>query len=78
MVEVADSSLPYDRDRKLPLYARAGIREAWLADVQRRTVAIYREPGSDGYERVETARRADSIAPLAFPSAVVAVATLLP
>lgn len=78
VVEVADTSLPYDRDRKLPLYARAGIREVWLADVQRRTVALYREPETDGYERVETARRTDSIAPLAFPEARLTVAALLP
>jgi len=44
IIEVADASLAYDRDTKMPLYARHGIPEAWLIDVENKHMAIYREP----------------------------------
>ena len=40
-IEVADTSLRYDRDEKMPLYGRAGIPEAWLVDVQAQTITVY-------------------------------------
>ena len=49
VIEVADSSLLYDRMEKAPRYGTAGIPEAWLVDVSGETVAVYSEPGSDGY-----------------------------
>jgi Uma2 family endonuclease len=49
IVEVADSSLGYDRDNKLPLYAHHGIPEVWLVDVENRNFTVYREPQPDGY-----------------------------
>ncbi|WP_058555356.1 Uma2 family endonuclease [Thiohalocapsa sp. ML1] len=42
--EVADSSLAFDRDRKLPLYARFGIPEVWLVNIPGRTVIVHRNP----------------------------------
>ena len=51
MVEVADTSLTYDRERKLPLYAEAGIPEAWLVDLTTDTIEVYSEPGPTGYGR---------------------------
>ncbi|MCU0836787.1 MAG: Uma2 family endonuclease [Chromatiaceae bacterium] len=47
LVEVADTSLAYDRDRKLPLYARFGIPEVWLIDIAGRTVMIHRDPQAE-------------------------------
>jgi Uma2 family endonuclease len=49
VIEVADTSLRYDRDVTLPLYARASIPEAWLMDLSRRRLTIYRCPGANGY-----------------------------
>lgn len=43
-IEVAESSLAYDRDVKMALYARAGIPEAWLLDVNGRNLAVYSAP----------------------------------
>ena len=56
VIEVADSSLSYDRDEKMPLYGRAGIPEAWLIDVQSGTITVFTEPHAGGYgqERVVT------------------------
>ena len=49
VIEVADSSLRYDREAKLPLYAKAGIPEAWVVDVTARTITVHTEPGAGGY-----------------------------
>jgi Uma2 family endonuclease len=70
IVEVAESSLRYDRDKKLPLYARAGIPEVWLVDLNGRVLWVYRQPGMDGYAE---ARRSDDLsvmAPLELPGRV--------
>lgn len=52
VVEVADTSLVYDRDTKIPLYARHGIPEAWLVDVVGERLTVYQHPGPDGYPAV--------------------------
>jgi Uma2 family endonuclease len=49
VVEVADSSLPHDRDVKLALYARHHIAEVWLVDLQHDEITRYRQPHPDGY-----------------------------
>ena len=60
VIEVADSSLSYDRDRKLSLYARFDIPEVWLIDLSARTIRRYRIPGPTGY--VESDLLADLLA----------------
>ncbi len=52
IVEVADSSLRYDREVKVPLYARHGIPEVWLVDVESKALAVYRLPDGDSYREV--------------------------
>ena len=62
LIEVSDSSLRYDRDVKLPLYARAGIAEVWIVDINSRVIGAYREP-RDGLYRVATMHSAgDAVA----------------
>lgn len=77
-IEVADVSLAYDRDVKLPRYARAGIPEAWLVDLANRRLLIHRRPGPEGYaEQTEAADLA--AAPLGVgPSATVDLSRLFP
>jgi Uma2 family endonuclease len=78
VVEVSDQSLGHDRKRKLPLYARSGIPEAWILNLRERTLEVYREP-SDGLYRSRTALvDEDTVSPLARPEAVISVADLLP
>jgi len=77
VVEVADTTLGIDRRVKLPLYARAGIPEAWLVDLQHRVLHVHREPTADGYRVTRTARRRERLAPLAFPDREIAVTDLL-
>lgn len=77
LVEVADSSIGFDRGTKFPLYARCGLPEAWLVDLVKRTLEVHREPGRDGYRKVGKLRAGDRIAPLAFPDFEIAVESIL-
>jgi Uma2 family endonuclease len=78
LVEVADSSLEYDRQTKLPLYAAAGIPEAWLLNLREHRLEVHREPSPTGYVRSQVYRPGERVAPLAFPDVETAVADLLP
>jgi Uma2 family endonuclease len=67
VVEVAETSADYDRQLKLPLYARHGIPEAWLVDLERTRVEVYRRPTAEGYGEVMTLGTGDALSPLALP-----------
>ena len=54
LVEVADSTLRFDRDTKLPLYARHGIPEVWLVDIENAQFTIHRDPQAHGYGQTHT------------------------
>lgn len=54
IVEVADSTLRFDRDTKLPLYARHGIPEVWLVDIDNAQFTIHRDPQAQGYAQTQT------------------------
>ncbi len=77
LIEVADSSLDFDRGKKLQVYARAGITEFWIVNLQESTIEIYREPHFTGYEKKTVLRTGDKACPMAFPDAAVDVAELL-
>ena len=47
VVEVADATLKYDLEVKRPLYARAGVAELWIVDINRRELHVFREPEQD-------------------------------
>lgn len=53
VVEVADSSLRFDRDVKSALYARHGVPELWLIDVRAKRLTRYRDPAGKAYTRVD-------------------------
>jgi Uma2 family endonuclease len=76
-VEVSDSSLSFDRQVKVPLYARVGIPEVWLIDVKRRVVHVYRDPEGGRYGTTFVARSGESFAPVAFPDRQLAVAEVV-
>lgn len=77
LIEVADSSLDYDRDVKRALYARHGIGEFWIVDLVNRNVEVCRSPGPDGYASVTTAGRTDVLEPELLPGAGIKVADIL-
>jgi Uma2 family endonuclease len=57
VVEVAETSLEYDREEKVPRYAQAWIPEVWLIDVERETVTQYTQPDGRGYRGEQTLQR---------------------
>lgn len=71
LVEVADSSLRFDQNVKLPLYARAGIAELWIVDLQRRMLYVYRKPDGDAYGEMTTHQPGDQISLALVPEIVV-------
>jgi Uma2 family endonuclease len=77
VVEIADTSVAYDRRVKTQLYARSSIAEYWLIDLNAETVTVYRDPGQEGYGISQVARRGEQIAPTAFPDRPVAVDSML-
>ncbi len=78
LVEVADSSVRFDREEKLPAYARAGIAEFWIINLVEKVVEVYRDPSSIGVYGVMTrAAVGENIAPHAFPDVLISVAELL-
>lgn len=54
LIEVSETSLAYDRDVKMPFYARHGVREAWLVDPEQRRIERHANPRAGEYARVET------------------------
>lgn len=77
VVEVVESSAPYDREVKVPLYARAGIEEVGLVDPAGGWVEAPRNPVGGGYAEARQLRRGDRLAPAALPDVVVAVEEVL-
>ena len=67
LIEVADTSLAFDRDVKGPVYAEAGIVEYWIVNLNNSTVEIYRDPQPDGrFATVTTASISATLSPLKF------------
>lgn len=77
VIEVADSSLAYDRTVKMPLYAQAGIAEAWIVNLIDRWIEVYRDPSSAGYTTMLKILPGRTIAPQAFADVIVVVDDLL-
>ena len=77
LIEVADSTLQRDRDLKAPAYARSGIQEYWLLDVQERCLYVFREPNQAGYDSEQKLLEQGQIAPLAFPDCTIQVGEFL-
>ncbi len=68
LIEVADSSLKYDQSAKLVLYAKYGIFEYWIANLERNVLEIYREPQNLNYLKQKVIDTdAIPFAPIAFP-----------
>ncbi len=85
IVEVSESSLSYDRGRKASLYARAGIEDYWIVNLVQRQLEVRRNPIADPAQRygfrfadVTVLSLADHVAPLAVPTANIAVSDLIP
>jgi len=78
VVEVSETTLGYDRIRKLAAYARAGIPEYWVLDLAHARLEVCRQPDAEVYAERRVLKADDTVAPLAAPGPGIKVADLLP
>ncbi len=78
LIEVADTSLQDDRMIKAPLYAKAGILEYWILDVNTRQVYVFRDPQDDGYTQEIILNEENLLTAIAFPDLPIALSQLFP
>lgn len=79
LVEVADTSVRYDRLVKGPLYSKARVAEYWMVDVKRNVLLVFRDPNvaTDRYAEPREFGPAENVELLAFPGEPIPVAELL-
>jgi len=78
VVEVADTSLEYDRTEKSLLYAEAGVPEYWILNLVDDVLEIHREPRKGAYQLRSIHERGSRVAPLAWPDVELDVSDLIP
>jgi Uma2 family endonuclease len=76
LIEVSDSTLTFDQSTKLSLYARYGVSEYWVVDVEGKRIVAYREPAASGYISKLEFSAPSAISPEAFPNIEVALREL--
>jgi Uma2 family endonuclease len=77
VIEVGDSSVEFDRQIKMPRYARGGVTELWLIDLPREVVVVYQDPLGDAYRHMQVFRRGEAIPVPAAEGALVPVESIL-
>lgn len=77
IIEIAESSLEYDREVKSRVYAESGVHEYWLVDLDARLLSCYTEPQGRAYQRIKQYHAGQSLASEALPQCVVPVDALL-
>jgi len=76
LIEVADTSLRYDRSTKLSLYAETGIPEYWVVDGNDESIGVYRGPHADGDRDVSRVTGTGTVSLHAFPDVVLSLAEI--
>ena len=76
VIEVADTSIAYDRDEKLPRYAMSGIPEVWLIDLNQQVVEQYTQPRNGKYRNKLSLERGDTLMAQSVPDLRLAVDSL--
>lgn len=77
VVEVSDTTLAYDRNVKLPRYARAGIPEVWIVDLQKETIEVHASPVGERYTRVRRYGREDELRSETVPDLILPVGEII-
>lgn len=78
LIEVAESSLPYDRGPKLRVYAESGVPEYWIVNLAERRIEVHRKPSNGRYWQAHLCGESDVIRPERFPDFELRVADVLP
>jgi Uma2 family endonuclease len=77
LIEVSDSTLAYDRDRKGPYYGKTGVRECWIVDLAGERINVMRSPSAAGYRDVEVIGRGRDVSVGALPDVRLEVSAVL-
>lgn len=77
VIEVADTSVEFDRAVKLPLYATAQLPEVWIVNLLEDCVEVYSQPANDGYQKSQTFTRGEALAAHTIPNLTLKVDTIL-
>jgi Uma2 family endonuclease len=77
IIEVADSSLRYDREVKLPMYASQGVPEVWIVDLAAQTVVVHRAPEDGAYREVTSHGSSETLRAIAFPGIDIPVGEII-
>jgi Uma2 family endonuclease len=77
IIEVADSSWSFDLNFKCVKYAKAGIPEYWVVDLERDTVHVFRQVEGDVYVECRTARAPELLSPAEYPDVVIDIARVI-
>lgn len=77
VVEVSDSSIGKDRLVKVPIYARQGVPEVWIVDIDGDRVIVHTEPQNSDFRRIRTAHRGEELRPTMVPSVAITVDEVL-
>lgn len=77
LVEVADTSLAYDREEKLPRYAQAGIVEVWIVNLIEQQIEVYLRPSPQGYQATAVIKEPQTFSPAAFPHLILKASQIL-
>ncbi|HYI12807.1 MAG TPA: Uma2 family endonuclease [Thermoanaerobaculia bacterium] len=77
LIEVADASVMYDRNTKIPLYARSGIREVWLADLVTNVVEVHSAPAGSSYSQMQRFQRGATVTSAQLPELRIEAAEML-
>jgi len=77
LIEVADTSLKFDQNQKLRLYALHGIPEYWLLNLNDMCLEVYRKPFGETYKEKTTLYPGDTVALLQLPALNIPVAAIL-
>lgn len=85
VIEISDTTLSYDRNRKASLYAKFAIEDYWILNLKKRTLEIYRTPAEDensfygfSYAEKTTFSETQEVSSLAKPEAKIKIADILP
>ena len=77
LIEVADTTVRLEKRVRIPLHARAEVRETWLCDFVSQRIELHRQPEGRRYRVVQTLSRGERLASLAFPDVRLLVENLL-
>ncbi len=76
VIEVSDSSVSFDRNRKRSLYAQAGVAEYWIVNFPARQIEVFRDPQGDDFATKLIIRGDQELSPLCLPQAKLTLADL--